>query len=74
MLLLYASHLEEHSKHLKERYLNDQLKTGVITPSKSSWANPVALVRKKDQSVRWCIDYRKVNELTVKDAYPSPTY
>jgi hypothetical protein len=33
---------------------------------------PVVFVRKKDQFVHWCIYYRKVNELTVKDAYPLP--
>jgi len=54
------------------QYLQDQLKNGVIKPSESAWASPVVLVRKKDNSVRWCVDYRKVNDLTIKDAYPIP--
>ena len=52
------------------QYLEDQLKNGVIKPSKSAWASPVALVRKKDNYVPWYVDYMKLNDLTIKDAYP----
>ena len=52
--------------------LEDQIESGLVVPSKSAWASPVVLVRKKDNSVRWCIDYRRLNDCTVKDAYPLP--
>ena len=43
-----------------------------MQPSKSPWASPVVIVRKKDRSAIFCIDYRKVNAITRKDAYPLP--
>ena len=48
------------------------LSKGIIQPSSKHWASPVMLVRKKDGSTRFYIDYRKVNVVTHKDAYPLP--
>ena len=56
----------------EEQHLKDQLQAGIVQPSSSSWASNICLVRKKDQTVRWCIDFRRLNEVTVKDAYPLP--
>ena len=56
----------------EEKYIKDQLESGTIYPSKSDWASPLVMVRKRDGEVRVCIDYRKLNERTVKDAYPLP--
>ena len=52
--------------------LDQLLSLGVIEPSSSSWASPVVLVTKKDGSLRLCVDYRKVNDLLIKDSYPLP--
>ena len=48
------------------------LELGVIEPAVSPWASNVVLVKKKDGSYRCCIDYRQLNSVTVKDAYPVP--
>lgn len=48
------------------------LKADVIEESYSPWAAPVVLVRKRDGTWRFCLDYRKLNSVTVKDSHPLP--
>ena len=48
------------------------LEQDLIVPSKSAWSSPITLVKKKDASYRFCVDYRKLNEVTVKDSFPLP--
>jgi len=61
--------------HLKaiDQHLSDMLEQGVIEPAASRWASNVVLAKKKDDILRCCIDYRQLNELTRKDAYPLPS-
>ena len=52
--------------------VQQMLASNVIRPSKSLWASPVVMVRKKDGSLRFCVDFRQLNATTVKDAHPLP--
>ena len=55
-----------------ETQVNEMLANGIIRVSTSPWASPIVLVRKKDGTYRFCVDYRKVNAVTVKDSFPLP--
>ena len=54
------------------KQLQELLDKGVIRPSTSPWGAPVLFVKKKDGSMRLCIDYRELNKLTIKNKYPLP--
>ena len=55
-----------------EELVRKMLDEGVIEESNSPWSSPVVLVTKKDGSTRFCVDYRKLNDVTKKDSYPLP--
>ena len=62
--------------HKAQEILREEIQTllnqGIIRPSTSPWAAPIVLVPKKDGTRRMCVDYRKLNAVTVHDPYPLP--
>ena len=60
------------TKSVVNEEVKKMLQSGVIRRSTSPWSSPVVLVRKKDGSWRFCVDFRKLNSITHKDAYPLP--
>ena len=61
----------EELKELKKQ-LTELQEAGYIRPSSSPWGAPVLFVQKKDGSQRTCVDYRTLNDVTVKNKYPLP--
>lgn len=63
-----------NTKELGEvkRYLEENLKKGWIVASQAPFASPTLFVQKPDGSLRFCVDYRKLNSITLKDRYPLP--
>ena len=56
----------------ERKQVDKMLSQGVIEPYTAEWASPVVLVPKKDGTLRFCIDYRKLNAITIRDSYPIP--
>lgn len=55
-----------------DQELDEMLKNDIVEPSDSGWASPILLVKKKDGNYRFCVDYRKLNSVTMPDSYPLP--
>ena len=55
-----------------ESQITKLVQQGLVEPTDSAWSSPVVLVRKKDQSWRLCVDYRRLNSVTKRDAFPLP--
>ena len=64
--------LPASTKAVIRQECEDMMRAGVIEPSSSPWLSPVVLVRKRDGTVRFCIDYRGLNSVTVADSHPLP--
>ena len=60
------------AREVEEQEVNKMLDADVIERAKTEWASPVVLVPKPDGSLRFCVEYRELNALTVRDSYPVP--
>ena len=61
-----------HQRDLVKKLLDDMLEQKIVEPASGPWASPIVLVTKKDGTPRFCVDYRRINSLTKKDAHPLP--
>lgn len=64
--------LAQKEKEIVEQQLKEWLEKGIISRSTSEYASPIVLVKKKDGSMRLCIDYRRLNKNIIKERFPFP--
>lgn len=64
--------LSHHEREKVRGMVDDMLEAGIVRQSASEYASPILLVRKKDGTMRMCIDYRMLNSVTIKERYPMP--
>ncbi|CAK1588069.1 unnamed protein product [Parnassius mnemosyne] len=60
-------------KEIMKAELEKMLQEGLINECESTWPSPAVLIPKKDNTVRFCVDYRKLNSITKTDTYPLPS-
>lgn len=60
------------ARELEKTEINKVLAENIIEPAQTEWASPIVFAPKEDGTVRFCVDYRKVNEITKQDSYPIP--
>ena len=68
----HIDRLTEHKRKVVQAELKAMLDMGVIEESGSAWCSPIVMVTKKNGGIRFCIDYRRVNEVSRFDAYTMP--
>ena len=64
--------VSQKEREIIDEQIQEMLKNDIIRPCHSPWASQIVLVKKKDGTVRFCVDYRKVNNVTRKSTYPIP--
>ena len=68
----YPRRVPPADREVVKELLDQMKRNDDIQPSSSAWASPIVLAKKRDGGVRFCVDFRRMNEITRKDAYPLP--
>ena len=71
--LVHVHILDTQQRRELQGEIHKMLQTNQIRPSHSPWSSPVIIHKKQDGSVRFLVDYRKLNSVTKKDSFPQPT-